>query len=312
MYCFAGREFTIPSIQGGLHEVDASRTAKLIVAVLQNVPCMFSAGQGLILLQHANVHAFTCGVLQQHFGRSPRSFAIVQLPMLILDIVCRCVHWLSHDDDQMKEEARSLGLIQLLVQQLHHDLHQNDEPPAPHSHSAHTAVSSPSGKSPRSSSAGAGAGGFARHRIQTSFGRSESFGSGSVQPPIPEDGPMPAYVASPMSQSGSLSRSFSLLVAPEAVMRSGPTAAQRFCVVAVLREMLKGKMSHKTAEVALHGLLLPVLHMKVSLSSNRKRLIMSVVLIYGCTYCHMQTVNALVAKGCLCMPVFCKYFSPSM
>jgi len=214
----------------------------------------------------------------------------------------RCLHLLSRSDDEFKQDARRLGLVRLLVQQLQHDTHWLDEPPVPAAAAASslaaisvagrvlansprtpglgsltpTGTASPRGGVPVAAS-GAAAGLSAAVALSLSAAAAAAAGAPPTTPfheaPIPEDEELPAAVysnGSSPTHRHMASRTFSLIAprpaseaAPLRGFGGGPTPLQRMAGAAVLRAVLQPVMGAAGIGVLLHGMLLPALHMQL-------------------------------------------------
>ncbi|KAF6264717.1 hypothetical protein COO60DRAFT_17043 [Scenedesmus sp. NREL 46B-D3] len=210
----------------------------------------------------------------------------------------RCLHLMAADDAAMRETCRRLRLIPLLVAQLHLDIHSMDEPPLPPGAASmllhHALPGTP--RSPLKAAAREAAhGGSAGSSGSASpLWRSGSGGSGGNSPragptpsaggpgarrpsvvelPIPEDSEADLALLPPGSNEASGYGSVlaalgafaphSSEAAPLRGLGAGPSPLTRLAAALLLRQVLAGVMSAASIEVAVHGLLLPGLHMQL-------------------------------------------------
>lgn len=204
----------------------------------------------------------------------------------------RCLCLMASGDGAMQDACAALGLIRLLVGQLHLDIHQLDEPPLPAAAcnilSLNSLPNTP--KSPHVSSGGSGGisagGAFSSLPPASPLRRSGSGGSsprpgsagpgsrrgGFAEPSIPEDEEADVAAASsatgrqPGATLGGRGAAFSNHSSEAAALRglgAGPSPLHRLAAALLLREVLRPVMSRSSAEVLLHGMMLPALHMKV-------------------------------------------------
>ncbi len=194
----------------------------------------------------------------------------------------RCLHLLSYDDDDFKSDARRLGLVRLLVQQLRHDTHWMDEPPAPAAAAILVAGRAAQGSSPHGSVPGsprAGPGGAAAAAAASGAAAAVAAAAAGPAPgtpfhevSIPEDEELPSAMfaaGSSPTHRHMLGRQFSLLAprqgseaAPLRAFGGGPTPLQRLAAAALLRAALVPVMSPSSVGVLTHGALLPALLMQ--------------------------------------------------
>lgn len=209
---------------------------------------------------------------------------------------------MAHDDAAMRHTCRQLGLIPLLVNQLHLDIHQMDEPPLPSAAanilSLNTLPSTPRSPNKALGNTASAGGAASPFNPGSPLRRTGSSGSGSsspravttaggrrtsgVEPPIPEESEMDD-VDLPDSPGPSANGAFNNIYpgvyshiggrgaglphsSEAAALRglgAGPSVVTRVAAAVLLRELLRGVMTPRTVEVLIHGMLLPALYMQV-------------------------------------------------
>jgi hypothetical protein len=206
------------------------------------------------------------GLLASLFGIYQANSAAAELRPVAAQVL-RCLQLMAAGDAGMQDACVQVGLLQLLVSQLHLDIHSLDEPPLPAAAlnilSLNSLPSTP--KSPHVTGAAfepsAGASGGRR---------------GAAEPSIPEDkeadlGPGAAAgrdSATPGRNNslGGRGGAFANHGSEAAALRglgAGPSPLQRLAAALLLRVVLAPRMSSRSIEVLLHGMLLPALHMQV-------------------------------------------------